>query len=220
MPVAKSEKRVGDPGARADALLGQMEGTIARYLEAIVPWVTHRFEADVAGAVVAVPEVTEGLGAAGLDGLRVGLEALVARAPELARKRVGAPGAWPHRWGSSATPITTGLYGAKGTGGKRQVAVPPFLESRLLLLLGTSGHLLARHGYEHHVRRTFNRAYLRSDYFPPEYLSRSLDGHEEFHPILAEYGDLWDEYAGVLDELGRAGQERSAHAAADLWNQA
>ncbi|MBP1632453.1 MAG: hypothetical protein H6Q11_741, partial [Acidobacteria bacterium] len=42
----------------------------------------------------------------------------------------------------------------------------------------------------------------------------------EFHPILAEYGDLWDEYAGVLDELGRAGQERSAHAAADLWNQA
>mgnify|MGYP001068844781 CR=1 FL=1 len=62
MPVAKSEKRVGDPGARADAMLGQMEGTTARYLEAIVPWVTRRFEADVAAAVVAAPEVTEGLG--------------------------------------------------------------------------------------------------------------------------------------------------------------
>ena len=103
--------------------------------------------------------------------------------------------------------------------GKRTVTIPPFLESRLRLLLGTAGHLLARHGYEHHVRRTFNRAYLRTDYHPPEYLARSLPGHERHHELLAEYGDLCDEYAGVLADLQVAGRDREVRVAADLWKQ-
>ena len=218
MTVAKLDKRVGDLQARAGSLVEGMEAVAARYLEAIVPWVAGRFRADVDGAVAAAPEVTQGLGVEGLGRLRQGLEALTAGTAELGRKRVGIAGAWPHR--GNGTAAATGLYGAKGAAGKRQVQVPAFLESRLRLLLGTSGHLLARHGYEHHVRRTFNRAYLRSDYFPPEYLARSLDGHEEFLPILAEYGDLCDEYAGVLADLQATGADRASRAAADLWKQA
>ena len=220
MTVAKLGKRVGDFDARADALAERMEEVAVRYLEAITPWVAGRFEADVAGAVVGDPAVTQELGAAGLGRLRGALEALTGGASELVRKRVGTPGAWPHRWGRGGAVTAVGLYGAKAAAGKRQMAVPPFLESRLRLLLGTSGHLLARHGYQHHVRRTFNRAYLRSDYFPPEYLARSLDGHEEFHPILGEYGDLCDEYAGVVGDLRSAGRDRAVRAAADLWKQA
>jgi hypothetical protein len=218
MTVAKLDKRVGDLEARAGSLVERMEAVAARYLEGIVPWVSGRFEADVEAAVVGAAEVTQGLGAEGLGRLRQGLEALTAGTAELGRKRVGTAGAWPHRWTGAA--VGTGLYGAKGAAGKRQVQVPAFLESRLRLLLGTSGHLLARHGYEHHVRRTFNRAYLRSDYFPPEYLARSLDGHEEFLPILAEYGDLCDEYAGALADLETTGRDRASRAAADLWKQA
>ena len=70
------------------------------------------------------------------------------------------------------------------------------------------------------MRRSFNRAYVRSDYFPPEYLARSLDGHTAFDPILAEYADLCDEYAGVLAHLQTAGRDRATHAAAALWKQA
>jgi hypothetical protein len=217
MTVAKLDKRVGDLEARAGSLVEQMEAVAARYLEAITPWAAGRFQADVEAAVVGAPEVTQGLGVEGLGRLRQGLEALTAGTAELGRKRVGIAGAWPHR--GTGAGVVTGLYGAKGTAGKRQVQVPSVLESRLRLLLGTSGHLLARHGYEHHVRRTFNRAYLRSDYFPPEYLARSLDGHEEFLPILAEYGDLCDEYAGALADLQATGKGRASRAAADLWKQ-
>jgi hypothetical protein len=160
MTVAKLDKRVGDLEARAGSLVERMEAVAARYLEAIVPWVAGRFQADVEAAVVGAPEVTQGLGVEGLGPLRQGLEALTAGTAELGRKRVGTAGAWPHRWTGAA--VGTGLYGVKGAAGKRQVQVPSFLESRLNLLLGTSGHLLARHGYVHHVRRTFNRAYLRS----------------------------------------------------------
>lgn len=218
MTVAKLDKRVGDLEARTGSLVERMEATAGRYLDALTPWAAGRFEADVTAAVVAVPEVTQELGADGLGRLRQGLAALIAGTPELVGKRVGTPGAWPHRWSGKA--VDAGLYGEKAAAGKRQTVVPSFLDSRLRLLLGTSGHLLARHGYEHHVRRSFHRAYLRSDYFPPEYLARSLEGHEEFHPILAEYGDLCDEYAGVLIDLGRAGHDRLARAAADLWKQA
>ena len=220
MTVAKLDKRVGDLGARGAARGVRMEGVAARYLEDIAPWVEGRFEADVAAAVTGAPEVTRALGAVGVGRLREGLAALTAGAPALVRKRVGTSGAWPHRWDRGSAEIGEGLYGSKGKGSKPSVTVPSFLESRLRLLLGTSGHLLARHGYQSHVRRTFNRAYLRSDYFPPEYLARALDGHEEFHPLLAEYGDLCDEYAGMLGELKTAGRDRAVRAAADLWKQA
>ena len=215
MTVAKLDKRVGDLTGRADTLGEEMEAAAGRYLDEITPWVAQRFAADVAAAVAGAPEVTEELGPGGLSRLREGLEALTADAPLLVGRRVGTAGAWPHRWGRHAL-VAAGLYEEAGAG----VAVPPFLESRLRLLLGTVGHLLARHGYERQVRRTFNRAYLRSDYFPPEYISRSLDGHEEFHPLLGEYGALCDEYAGVLADLRRAGRERAVRAAEDLWKRA
>lgn len=218
MTVAKLDKRVGDLQARAGLLAERMEAVAARYLDAIVPWVAERFEADTAAAVAAVPEVTQGLGAEGLGRLRQGLAVLTAGTPDLVRKRVGTSGAWPHRWNGRV--VGAGLYGEKAAAGKRRVVVPSFLDSRLRLLLGASGQLLARHGYEHHVRRSFNRAYLRSDYFPPEYLARSLDGHAAFDPILAEYADPCDEYAGVLADLQTAGRDRATHAAAALWKQA
>jgi len=220
MAVAKLDKRVGDLAARADDLAERMEQVAARYLGAVTPWVARRFEAEVAEAVVGAPEVSRNLGPEGLGRLREGLGTLTAGTSELAGKRIGTPGAWPHRWPRGAAVVASGLYGTVGPGGKRQVQLPPFLESRLRLLLGTAGHLLARHGYERHVRRTFSRAYLRSDYFPPEYLSRSLEGHEEFHPILAEYGALCDEYSGVLAELRRADRELAARTAEGLWKQA
>jgi len=141
MPVAKSEKRVGDPGARADALLGRWRAPPPAISRRSCPG-HRRFEADVAAAVVAAPEVTEGLGQRAWTGCGW-VSRPWRRGPRSWPGSGWGPGAWPHRWGSSAAPITTGLYGAKGAGGKRQVAVPPFLESRLLLLLGTSGHLLA-----------------------------------------------------------------------------
>ena len=219
MTVAKLDKRAGDLQARAGLLAEGMGAVADRYLDAIAPWVAERFEADAAAAVAAVPEVTQGLGAEGLGRLRQGLAVLTSGTPDLVRKRVGTSGAWPHRW--SGRVVGAGLYGAKAAAGKnRVVVVPSFLDSRLRLLLGTSGHLLARHGYEHHVRRSFNRAYLRSDYFPPEYLARSLDGHAAFDPILAEYADLCDEYAGVLADLQTAGRDRATRAAADLWQKA
>jgi hypothetical protein len=217
MTVAKLDKRVGDLGARADALVEQMDAVRARYLEAVTPWVVERWEAAVAAAVAAAPEVTQDLGGDGLKRLRSGLDALTSGAAGLARKRVGAEGAWPHLWDRYSAQIPEGLYGAKGS---KSAAVPPFLESRLRLLLGTAGHLLARHGYRRQVRRTFNRAYLRSDYFPPEYLARDLEGHDQFHPLLGEYGGLCDEYAGVLADLRAAGRDRASRAASDLWKQA
>lgn len=220
MTVAKLDKRVGDLGTRADTLAERMAEVAGRYLAALTPWAAQRFEGDVTDAVAAAPEVTVDLGAEGLGRLRQGLETLLGGTPELVRKRVGTAGAWPHRWGRGGAVIAEGLYGPGGTGTKPQVVVPPFLESRLRLLLGTSGHLLARHGYERHVRRTFSRAYLRSDYFPPEYLARSLDGHEQFHALLAEYGGLCDEYSGLVADLRRAGRDRAVRAAEDLWKQA
>jgi hypothetical protein len=219
MTVAKLDKRAGDLSARADALVERMEETAARYLDAITPWVADQFSAAVDAAVSGAPEITQEMGQEGLSRLRAALDALAAATPDLVRKRAGAPGAWPHRWVGGA-PIVAGLYGTKAATGKRQVAVPSCLDSRLRLLLGTAGHLLAKHGYRSFVRRTFSRAYVRSDYHPPEYLSRSLDGHEQFLPILGEYGDLCDEYAGVLADLGRAGQERGVRAAESLWKQA
>ena len=219
MTVAKLDKRVGDLSARADALAERLEEVAARYLDAITPWVAERFAAEVDAAVSGAPEITQEKGQEGVGRLRAALGTLTAATPDLVRKRAGAPGAWPHHWVGGA-PITAGLYGAKSGTGKRQVTVPSFLDSRLRLLLGTAGHLLDKHGYRSHARRTFNRAYLRSDYHPPEYLSRSLEGHEQFLPILGEYGDLCDEYAGVLADLGRAGQERAVRAAEGLWKQA
>jgi|GEM_PF-1491076 len=220
MTVAKLDKRLGELEARVGALTERMEEAADRYLDAITPWTARRFESDVTAAVTGAPEVTQGLGAEALGGLRRGLDDLVARTPGLVRKRVATAGAWPHRWDSARRPLRIGLYGEEGAGGKREVAVPAFLDARLRLLLGTSGRLLARHGYEHHVRRTFDRAYLRSDYHPPEYLTRSLDGHEEFHSFLEEYGDLCDEYARVLADLQTAGQDCAVRAAGDLWKQA
>jgi hypothetical protein len=217
MAVARLDKRVGDLQARAGSLAERMGAVTTRYLDALVPWAAERFEADVAAAAAGLPEVTQDLGAEGLGRLRQGLAALTAGTPDLVHKRVGTSGAWPHRW--TGRTVSAGLYGEKTTAGKRRVVVPSFLDSRLRLLLGTSGHLLARHGYEHHVRRSFDRAYLRSDYFPPEYLARSLDGHAAFDPILAEYADLCDEYAGVLADLQTAGRDRATRAAADLWQQ-
>jgi len=219
MTLAKLDKRVGDLEARADALAERLAGVAERYLEVISPWVAQRFEAAVAAAVVGDPQVTQELGAEGLGRLRGGLQALTAGAPELVRRRVGTAGAWPHRWGRG-TPLAEGLYGATGAGGARQAVVPPFLESRLRLLLGASGHLLDRHGYRRFVRRVFDRAYLRSDYHPPEYLARSLEGHEEFHPLLAEYGEGCDEYAAVLGEWQGASRDRAGRAAQDLWARA
>ena len=219
MAVAKLDKRVGDLSARADALVERMEEAAARYLDAITPWVAERFAAAVDAAVSEAPEITQEMGQEGLARLRAALGMLTAATPDLVRKRAGAPGAWPHRWAGGA-PIAAGFYGAKDGSAKRQVAVPSFLETRLRLLLGTAGHLLDKHGYRRHVRRTCNRAYVRSDYHPPEYLARSLEGHEQFLPILGEYGDLCDEYAGILADLGRAGQERAGRAAGDLWKQA
>jgi hypothetical protein len=217
MTVAKLYKRVEDLETRAGLLVEQMEAVAGRYLEAIRPWVAGRFEEAVAAAVAAAPEVTQDLGVEGLARLRQGLAALTAGTPELVRRRVGTAGAWPHRWAKGG--VRAGLYGEK-VAGKRRVEVPPFLQSRLCLLLGTAGHLLARFGYEHHVRRSFHRAYLRSDYFPPEYLARSLAGHEEFEPILAEYADLCDQYAALQADARTAGRDRAARAAADLWKQA
>lgn len=219
MTVAKLDKRVGDLSVRADALVERMEEAAARYLDAITPWVAERFTAAVEAAVSGAPEITQEMGQEGLTRLRVALGSLLGATPELVRKRAGAPGAWPHRWAGGA-PIAAGFYGAKTGSAERQVAVPSFLDSRLRLLLGTAGHLLDKHGYRRHVRRTFNRAYLRSDYHPPEYLARSLEGHEQFLPILSEYGDLCDEYAGILADLGRVGHERAGRAAEDLWKQA
>lgn len=219
MTVAKLDKRVGDLATRSDDLVERMEEVAARYLDALGPWAAKRFETDVAAAVAAVPAVTQELGPAGLHRLREGLDALAAAAPELARRRVGTAGAWPHRWEGPGA-AAEGLYGAKAAVGKREVSVPPFLESRLRLLLGTSGHLLARHGYHSRVRRTYGRAHVRSDYFPPEYLARSLEGHEEFLPILAEYADLCDEYATVLAGARAAERDRAVRTAADLWKQA
>jgi len=219
MTVAKLDKRVGDLSARADALVERMEEAAGRYLDAITPWVADGFAAAVDTAVSGAPEITQEMGQENLSRLRSALDALTAATPDLVRKRAGAPGAWPHRWVGGA-PVTAGLYGTKSGTAKRQVAVPPFLDSRLRLLLGTAGHLLDKHGYRSHVRRTFNRAYLRSDYHPPEYLSRSLEGHEQFLPMLGEYGDLCDEYAGVLADLGQAGHERAVRAAEGLWKQA
>jgi len=219
MTVAKLEKRVGDLGARADALAERMEGGAGRYLEAITPWVGERFEAHVAAAVAGAPEITEVLGGQGLQPLRAGLEALVEGTNDLVRKRIGTPGAWPHRWDRDRAPVAEGLYGAKGAGGRGEVVVPAFLEQRLRLLLGTSGHLLARHGYQAYVRKTCDRAYVRSDYFPPEYLARDLNGHEQFHSLLAEYGELCDEYAGLVTGLRSTAADRSARAAADAWKQ-
>jgi hypothetical protein len=219
MTVAKVDKRVGDSETRAAALEGQMEEAAGRYLDAITPWVVERFEDAVAAAVRAAPEVTQELGAEGLAALRAGLDRLSAGAAALVRRRVGTPGAWPHLWGRSAK-VAPGLYGAKAGAAKRRVEPPPFLESRLRLLLGTAGHLLARHGYERFVRQNFGRAYLRTDYHPPEYLARSVEGHEQFLPLLAAYADLCDEYAAVLAEARVAGRERAARAAADLWQRA
>ena len=219
MTVAKLDKRVGDLSARADALVERMEEAAARYLDAITPWVAERFAAAVDAAVSGAPEITQEMGQEGLARLRAALGALTAATPDLVRKRAGAPGAWPHRWAGGA-PIAAGFYGAKTGSAKRQVTVPSFLETRLRLLLGTAGHVLDKHGYRRHVRRTCSRAYVRSDYHPPEYLSRSLEGHEQFLPILGEYGDLCDEYAGILADLGRAGHERAGRAAEDLWKQA
>jgi hypothetical protein len=218
MTVAKLDKRVGDLSARADALVERMEEAAARYLDAITPWVAGRFSATVDAAVSGAPEITQEIGQEGLSRLRAALDVLAAATPDLVRKRAGAPGAWPHRW-VGGTPIAVGFYGGKTGSAKRQVAVPPFLETRLRLLLGTAGHVLDKHGYRRHVRRTCNRAYVRSDYHPPEYLARSLEGHEQFLPILSEYGDLCDEYAGILIDLGRAGHERAERLAEDLWKQ-
>lgn len=219
MTVAKLDKRVGDLSAHADALVERMQEAATRYLDAITPWVAERFAAAADAAVSGSPEITQEMGPEGVTRLRGALDGLIAAAPDLVRKRAGVPGAWPHRWVGGA-PIAAGLYGSKGGTGKRPVAVPPFLDARLRLLLGTAGHLLDKHGYRSHVRRTFNRAYVRSDYHPPEYLSRSLAGHEQYLPILGEYADLCDEYAGILADLGAAGQERAGRAAEALWKQA
>ncbi|MBM3695755.1 MAG: hypothetical protein FJW79_07475 [Actinobacteria bacterium] len=215
MTLAKLDKRVGDLGARADELAERMEGVAGRYLEAVAPWVAGRFEADASAVVVAHPETAQELGGEGLSLLRAGLRELCAGAPDLVRRRLDSSGAWPHRWGRDRAKVVTGLYGTEA-----ETVPPSFLESRLRLLLGTSGRLLARHGFERQVRRIYDRAYLRSDYHPPEYLARSLEGHEEFHPLLAGYGTLCDEYAGVLGELQRAGRDRAGRAAQDLWARA
>jgi hypothetical protein len=220
MTLARLDKRVEDLEARAEALVERMEGAAERYLDAIAPWVQERFTAEVSAAVVAAPEVSQSLGPEGLTRLRRGLEALVAGAPELVRKRIGSARAWPHRWDREGAALVPGLFGAKGASGKRRVEVPSFLESRLRLLLGTSGRLLARHGFERHVRRTFGRAYLRTDYHPPEYLSRSLEGHDRFLPLLGEYADLCDEYVSLAAEVRAAGRDRAARAAEDLWKKA
>jgi hypothetical protein len=220
MAAAKLEKKVGDLTTRADGLVARMEEAAGSYLEAVIPWVAQRFEADVAAAVVAAPEVTRALEGEGVARLRTGLEALVVTIPDLVRRRIGTPGAWPHRWERQSEAVAEGMYGAKAAGGRREVVVPPFLHQRLRVLLGTSGHLLARHGFESYVRRNWDRAYVRSDYFPPEYLARSLEGHDRFHGLLAEYADLCDEYAGLLEGLRLAARDRSAVAAGDIWNQA
>lgn len=213
MTIAKLDKRLGDLDARADDLVARMQESATGYLKAITPWVAGRLESDVAAGVAGAPDVTADLGADGIRRLRAGLDDLRAATPDLVDKLVGGPGAWPHRWERASGAIAEGLYGA----GADEVLIPPFLDRRLRLLLGTCGRLLARHGYERYVRRTFNRAYVRSDYFPPEYLARGLEGHESFHPLLAEYGGLCDRYAGVLGDLRSAARERSVRLAQDLW---
>jgi len=220
MTLARLDKRVGDLAGRADALAARMEEAAARYREAVASWVAQRYQADVAAAVAGAPAVTEALGREGLARLRAALDGLVAAAPDLVRKRIGPDGAWPHRWERTSPALVEGLYGAKGTGDKRRPAVPAFLQQRLCLVLGASGHLLARHGYESYVRRHWARAYVRSDYFPPEYLARGLEGHEECEGPLADYADLCDEYARLATDLGSAGRDRSARSAEDLWKQA
>jgi hypothetical protein len=220
MTPAKTEKKVGDLRTRADGLVERMQGIADRYLEAIVPWVSQRFEADVAAAVVGAPGATEDLGAEGLGRLRSALSALVASTSYLVHRRVDTRGAWPHRWDRDTATIPEGLYGAKAGGGRWEATIPAFLQQRLRVLLGASAHLLARFGYQSYVRRTWDRAYVRSDYFPPEYLARSLDGHEEFHPLLAEYGAACDEYSGLLAEMRQASRERLVKSAAEAWKQA
>jgi hypothetical protein len=215
MTLAKLDKRLGDLDARADDLVARMHEAAIGYLKAITPWVAGRFESDVAAGVTGAPDVTADLGADGMRRLRAGLDDLRAGTPDLVAKLVGGPGAWPHRWERASGAIAEGLYGA----GADEVLIPPFLDRRLRLLLGTSGRLLARHGYERYVRRTFNRAYVRSDYFPPEYLARELEGHDSFHPLLAEYGSLCDKYADVLGDLRTAARDRSVRLAQDLWKQ-
>ena len=221
MATAKLESRIGTLTARLDDLAGRMEEVAGRYLTGMDGWLGKRFEREVSEAVTSAPDTTLLLGHAGLARLKGALDDLEGSLPDLIRKRVGVPGAWPHLWDRDSARFPAGLYGAApGKGARREPVVPDHLRVRLELVLGTAGHLLARNGFEAYVRRHWSRAYVRSDYSPPECLSSDLAGHEALMPILGEYAVLYDEYAALIGDLRGAERDLGVAGAKDLWKHA
>jgi hypothetical protein len=216
MTVGELETRLGEAAARLEQLAESMEAVAGKYLDGLADWLGGRFDDEVAAAVTAEAEVTRALGTEGLGRLKQDLAEVRAHLPDLVRRRVGVPLVWPHRWDRGAA-FPADRYGeAPDEDGDRVVALPADLRSRLEVLAGSAGGLLARSGYRRYARRNWRRAYVRSDYFPPEYLG-DLAGHERFEELLAEYAGLYGEYVAAIEELRATEGERSAIEIRDLW---
>jgi hypothetical protein len=221
MATAKLESRIGTMAARRDDLAGRMEEVAGRYLAGIDGWLRKRFEREVAEAISSAPDTARLLGAPGLARLKADLDDLEASLPALIRKRAGAPGAWPHLWDRETAEFPHGLYGEAGAkSARREPVIPDHLQVRLGILLGASARVLAGNGFEAYARLHWRRAYVRSDYFPPEYISGDLAGHETLMPILGEYAVLYDEYAALAAELRSSQRALVVAEAKDLWKHA
>jgi hypothetical protein len=221
MATAKLESRIGTLTARLDDLAGRMEEIAARYLSGMEGWLRKRFEREVSEAVASAPDTALLLGHGGLARLKGELDDLEGSLPDLIGKRAGTPGAWPHLWDRDSALFPAGLYGAApGKGAHREPVVPDHLRVRLGVVLGAVARVLARNGFEAYARRHWDRAYVRSDYFPPEYLSGDLAGHETLMPILSEYAALYDEYSALIGDLQGADRDLAVAGAKDLWKHA
>jgi hypothetical protein len=221
MATAKLESRVGTLTARLNDLTGRMEEVADRYLAGMEGWLRKRFEREVSEAITSAPDTALLLGHAGLARLKGSHDDLEVSLPDLIRKRIGTPGAWPHLWDPGSARFPDGLYGAApGKGAHREPMVPDHLRVRLGVVLGAVAQVLARNGFEAYVRRHWDRAYVRSDYFPPEYLSRDLAGHETLMPILGEYAALYDEYSALIGDLRGTERDLEVAGAKDLWKHA
>jgi hypothetical protein len=221
MATTKLESRIGTLTARLDDLAGRMEEVADRYLAGMESWLGKRFEHEVSEAVTSAPGTALLVGHAGLAHLKGDLDDLEGSLPDLIRRRTGTSSAWPHLWDRYSAQFPAGLYGAApAKGARREQVVPDHLRARLEVILGSVANVLSRNGFEAHARRHWDRAYVRSDYFPPEYLSRDLAGHEIVMPILGEYATLYDEYASLIGDLRGAEQDLAVAGAKDLWKHA
>lgn len=205
MDTSIFDKQIDKAKSEYSKLQSQMETVRQGFIEFTKSFVSEWSRKEIERYISSKPDFTKSLVIEKLRGLKLELNQLVERFPELVQTELMQDKYWPHR---AETPTKASEIQGKTSEGIRD-AIREFL--------GYCGELLFKYGFDEGgkdsswERQTGKRPKYKYDYL---LYSQEMDSHWK------DYAELIDSLVKAKKKINKLEREKASYEAKNLWDQA